>query len=308
MAIQPHAARILLTLWVSGCDRARGLIGCVLLRHSSAPESPCTRTSQQCRASGGGPESSWVSQGPWAPGSGGRRDGTASALSAPSVGADTEPHAWSDLRDHWQVRGGGNHPLTIIASCVAASEAMGRGVVEGLRRGREAILEGHSFSAAVTGTGISSRWKASRGNGAAASQPTGPEARRGLRGLFRSAEAQELALVMRVIDRLTAISALSERTGAPLARLLDRAAASFEDDAQVHSAVKAAVAGPRLTQLLLTALPLGGLLLGQLMGSGGIMVFVTSAWGPLCLVVGLILLALGYLWSARMIRSVRHEW
>lgn len=229
-------------------------------------------------------------------------------LSALLQSGRTQSHAWSDLRDHWQARGGGNHPLTVIASCVAASEAMGRGAVEGLRRGREAILDGQSFSAGATGTGISSRWKNSRATGAAASQPTTPEATRGLRGLFRSAEAQELALVMRVVDRLVAISALSERTGAPLAHLLDRAAASFEDDAQVQSAVKAAVAGPRLTQLLLTALPLGGLLLGQLMGSGGLMVFVTSVWGPLCLVVGLILLTLGYLWSARMIRSVRHEW
>lgn len=229
-------------------------------------------------------------------------------LSALLQSGRTQSHAWSDLRDHWQARGGADHPLTILASCVAASEAMGRGAVEGLRRGREAILEAQDPSAAVSGTGASSRWGEDGSGGAAVARPAGPEVIQGLRGLLRGAEAKELALVMRVVDRLTAISALSERTGAPLARLLDQAASSFEDDAQVQSAVKAAVAGPRLTQLLLTALPLGGLLLGQLMGSGGIMFFVTSIWGPLCLVVGLALLALGYLWSARMIRRVRHEW
>lgn len=107
-----------------------------------------------------------------------------------------------------------------------------------------------------------------------------------------------------VLEHLISIHALSQSTGAPLSELCRRAAASLEDSAAQIAAVRTAAAGPRLTQLILAALPLGGLVIGVLMGADPLAMLFGSVLGWGCLVVGLGSLLLGWRWSTRMIRAV----
>lgn len=112
---------------------------------------------------------------------------------------------------------------------------------------------------------------------------------------------------VRLLEQLTSIAALSEQTGAPLSRLVEQVAAAMDDAAELHAAVRTAAAGPRLTQLLLAVLPLGGLALGGTMGVDVLGVLFGSGLGLLTGGAGLLLLAAGHGWSSRMIASVmRH--
>ena len=112
---------------------------------------------------------------------------------------------------------------------------------------------------------------------------------------------------IRLLDQLTSITALSEQTGAPLSRLVEQVAVAMDDAAELHAAVRTAAAGPRLTQLLLAVLPLGGLVLGGAMGVDVLGVLFGSGLGLLAAGIGLSLLGAGHWWSSRMIASVmRH--
>lgn len=110
-----------------------------------------------------------------------------------------------------------------------------------------------------------------------------------------------------LLDQLISITALSEQTGAPLSRLVEQVAAAMDDAAELHAAVRTAAAGPRLTQLILALLPLGGLALGQAMGVEVLRVLAGSGLGLFAGAIGLGLLAAGHWWSSRMITAVmRH--
>lgn len=108
-----------------------------------------------------------------------------------------------------------------------------------------------------------------------------------------------------VLCRLIGVTALSEQTGAPLSELVEQLAASVDESAELAAAVQTATAGPRLTQLILTLLPVGGLALGQIMGAEPLAMLFGGIVGLGCLVAGLLFLCAGRLWSHRMIRTVR---
>ncbi|WP_147103994.1 hypothetical protein [Nesterenkonia populi] len=128
--------------------------------------------------------------------------------------------------------------------------------------------------------------------------------RRSLSTLEEKSQDAAQKQTRRVLTRLLAVTRLSEQTGAPLSQLIERLAASLDDAAQLRAAVRTAAAGPRLTQLILTLLPLGGVLLGQLMGADPVSALLGSAAGLGCLGLGLLFLLAGRLWSRHMIRSV----
>lgn len=110
-----------------------------------------------------------------------------------------------------------------------------------------------------------------------------------------------------LLARLVGVTALSEQTGAPLSELLEQLAASVDDSAELAAAVQTATAGPKLTQLILTLLPVGGLALGQVMGAEPVTMLFGGVFGLACLAAGLLFLGLGGLWSHRMIHAVmRH--
>ncbi|GAA1150917.1 type II secretion system F family protein [Nesterenkonia lutea] len=131
-------------------------------------------------------------------------------------------------------------------------------------------------------------------------------------GLRRSLQASSFAtaeaeVLREVLVRLIGIHALSQTTGAPLSGLCRKAAGSLEEAAALHAAIRTAAAGPRLTQFLLTFLPVGGLGMGVLMGAGPLTVLFGTALGWGSLASGLTMLSLGRFWSARLIRSVSRD-
>lgn len=171
--------------------------------------------------------------------------------------------AWSDLRDHWG-RLGESHPLAAVCADVARAEAAGDGAAVGLRRAGRRI------------------------RGRAAALGLSPAGARAL------GEA---------LGRLRGAVALSEETGAPLAELARRLAAAAEEDAELHAAIRTAVAGPQTTQLILVLLPLAGVGLGQVMGADALSLLLDGGVGTGCLVLGLALLAAGWWWGRGMIRA-----
>lgn len=105
------------------------------------------------------------------------------------------------------------------------------------------------------------------------------------------------------LARVAAAWELADRHGAPLADLL----AGTLDDIRwrlAHgSRVRAQLAGPRATAGVLTALPLFGIGLGQLMGTDPVGVLRDGLLGQGLLVAGCGLTAAGVLWSERILRS-----
>jgi tight adherence protein B len=140
----------------------------------------------------------------------------------------------------------------------------------------------------------------------AASEAAGTGTAEGLRRYVAMHSDSDPELT-RLLNRLMAVTALSEQTGAPLSELVEQLADSVDEAAELTAAVETATAGPKLTQLILTLLPAGGLALGQIMGASPLATLLGSSVGILCLSAGLLLLGAGRLWSRHMIQKVtRH--
>lgn len=97
---------------------------------------------------------------------------------------------------------------------------------------------------------------------------------------------------------------LSERTGAPLAEAMSRAAARTRSELSRRRRAVAAVAGPRATVNVLTALPLVGPLFGLASGLDPAEVYASSPLIGGALVVGVGLLLMGRWWCRRLVASV----
>ncbi|GAA4350190.1 type II secretion system F family protein [Angustibacter luteus] len=97
---------------------------------------------------------------------------------------------------------------------------------------------------------------------------------------------------------------LAERTGAPLADALDGVATTLREEQALSADIAAALAGPQATARLLTVLPLGGLVLGELIGARPLDVLVGTDLGRCCAVLGAVLLLLSRWWMRRLVRAV----
>lgn len=91
--------------------------------------------------------------------------------------------------------------------------------------------------------------------------------------------------------------------GAGLAAALDRVAAALRADADQRDDLRAQLAGPRSTAVLLALLPLFGVVLGAGLGADPSAVLLHTPAGLLCLVTGGCLEWAGLAWTARIIRS-----
>lgn len=96
---------------------------------------------------------------------------------------------------------------------------------------------------------------------------------------------------------------VGETSGAGLAASLRALAASSRDADRMAGELAAQLAGPRTTAKVLLALPLLGLLLGQLLGGSPIRWLLGSSLGWACLAGGVILCACGFSWADRIARS-----
>lgn len=104
--------------------------------------------------------------------------------------------------------------------------------------------------------------------------------------------------------RLSWCFAISERSGAALADLLDQLAGEIESAADMRRALDVALAGPRATSRLLTFLPMVGLGLGQLLGINPVAVLTTHPMGQIALLMGVLLWTANRWWCHLMLTHI----
>ncbi len=97
--------------------------------------------------------------------------------------------------------------------------------------------------------------------------------------------------------------ALCERLGAPLAATVTTVATVVRRRLEVQRRTAAALAGPRASMTVLSALPAVGPLLALVMGLSPVELYASAA-GAAALGMGLVLLLLGRWWGSRLVRSV----
>jgi tight adherence protein B len=93
---------------------------------------------------------------------------------------------------------------------------------------------------------------------------------------------------------------LAERTGAPLADLIDRIEADARAGDRARASAIAQAAGAQATALLLAALPVGGLALGYAIGADPLAMLLHTPLGAICACTAITLQVLGLLWSQRL--------
>ncbi|UNO43945.1 type II secretion system F family protein [Streptomyces sp. MST-110588] len=106
---------------------------------------------------------------------------------------------------------------------------------------------------------------------------------------------------------LTAVAAcwqVAAEGGAGLASGLERIAAALRSQRDQREDLRAQLAGPRATALMLALLPLGGLLMGTALGADPLRVLLHTPAGWGCLAVGLLLEWGGLIWTARIVSGV----
>ncbi|GAB7040874.1 MULTISPECIES: type II secretion system F family protein [Catenuloplanes] len=106
------------------------------------------------------------------------------------------------------------------------------------------------------------------------------------------------------IGRLTTAAwRLAERTGAPLADLVERIESDTRAMARGQAAAAAEAAGARATAWLLAALPAGGLVLGAFIGVDPLHVLLHTPIGAACATGAVILQSAGLAWANRLATS-----
>ncbi|WP_436971471.1 hypothetical protein [Micromonospora vinacea] len=93
---------------------------------------------------------------------------------------------------------------------------------------------------------------------------------------------------------------LADRTGAPLAELVERIEADARATDRGLAAAAAQAAGARATAWLLAALPIGGIGLGYGIGVDPMAVLLHSTVGGACAVAAVALQVVGLLWAERL--------
>ncbi|WP_078862472.1 type II secretion system F family protein [Streptomyces sp. NRRL F-5123] len=107
-------------------------------------------------------------------------------------------------------------------------------------------------------------------------------------------------------EGLTAVAAcwqVAVDGGAGLAAALDRVAAALRAEADQREDLRAQLAGPRSTAVLLALLPLFGVVLGAGLGADPARVLLHTPAGLLCLLAGGVLEWAGLAWTARIMRA-----
>lgn len=96
---------------------------------------------------------------------------------------------------------------------------------------------------------------------------------------------------------------VSERTGAPLAALLEGAAEAAEGALDADAARETALAGAKATVRILSWLPVLALGLGVLIGADPVRTLLTTRWGIVAGVLGAVLTVIGRVWTRRMVHQ-----
>jgi len=106
-----------------------------------------------------------------------------------------------------------------------------------------------------------------------------------------------------VAVRVTAALLVADRTGAPVAEVLDRLDADLRATARLRAATAAQAAGSRASAWLLAVLPLAGVALGPAVGADSARVVLHSPLGAGCVFAAVALQIGGLAWSFRLARG-----
>jgi tight adherence protein B len=96
---------------------------------------------------------------------------------------------------------------------------------------------------------------------------------------------------------------VADRTGAPVAEVLDRLDADLRATARLRTAAVAQAAGSRASAWLLAVLPLAGLALGPTVGADSARIILHTPLGAGCVGAALVLQLAGLAWSFRLARG-----
>lgn len=102
------------------------------------------------------------------------------------------------------------------------------------------------------------------------------------------------------LHRLAVLWSAAGRHGIALAGLLDSLHRSIDGGLRHRSATAASLQGPQATAVILTCLPLAGIVMGMAMGAQPITFLLTTSLGGICLVAGVGLSCAGFVWSQRI--------
>ena len=118
-------------------------------------------------------------------------------------------------------------------------------------------------------------------------------------------ELERLARVhgMPALEHVTRAWRLAAETGAPLANAVEVGAALMRHARDHEHALAVAFAGPRATIRLLSVLPLGGPVVGWVLGLDPVDMYLRSPLGRACLGVGIFLVVVGRVWCRRLLRQ-----
>jgi tight adherence protein B len=106
-----------------------------------------------------------------------------------------------------------------------------------------------------------------------------------------------------LLPRVRAAVRLAERTGAPLADVLERIEADARSADRARLASAAQAAGSRATAWLLAGLPAGGIALGYAIGADPLAVLLHTPVGAACALGAVVLQLAGLGWAGRLIRT-----
>ncbi|WP_454163889.1 type II secretion system F family protein [Gordonia iterans] len=107
-----------------------------------------------------------------------------------------------------------------------------------------------------------------------------------------------------VLRRIGDAWSISVRNGVPTASLLEALRRDLVQRAEFVARTEAGLAGPRATAMVLAGLPVLGLGLGELMGAHPVGVLLGSSFGSILLVLGVVLAAVGVVWSDAIVDKV----
>ncbi|MCI7305442.1 MULTISPECIES: type II secretion system F family protein [Trueperella] len=114
-------------------------------------------------------------------------------------------------------------------------------------------------------------------------------------------------VVLHTLPATYAVCAMSFRTGAPMADVLEACAAGITESGEAKNAREVALAGPRTSARMLAGLPAIGILLGYAMGANPLGFLFTTPLGQLALMAGLGFEVAGLVWTGRMVARARVE-
>jgi tight adherence protein B len=108
-----------------------------------------------------------------------------------------------------------------------------------------------------------------------------------------------------VAQAVAAACRLAHRSGAPLAGVLEVVGAYARKESEAHAAREAAIAGPRLSAVVLQWLPVAGLTLGAIVDPRALSVLFLTPLGWTLLAMAGGLLVCGRYWMRRLVRSAQ---